>query len=200
MCLSGLSKVADVYLYIFGHLSEFSSCPCVAQDLFWKHEIKQNVEQWPSEIKLLNKFYQLQKLRIGFSSFVTFCIVVLKVLVSFNPYHLERIWCNPDKFSHWSCVAMIVFKLCMHAVVFSNLKSQHENLKVLQYFFISKVFDFSFWCVKMNYSILLKYTNIDINASSKLKTLCFEFSLGIFLLAENKIFCVFKLCNHTSMQ
>ncbi len=68
---------------------------------------------------------------------------------------------------------------------------------------------FGFWSVKsisvvkMNHSILLKYTNVDINSSSKLKILLkmlrFEFSIETFLSAENSTLWVFKLWNHTSM-
>ncbi len=50
------------------------------------------------------------------------------------------------------------------------------------------------------HSIPLKYTNVDINAGSKLKTLRFEFSIETFLSAENSTVWVFKLWNHTSMR
>jgi hypothetical protein len=101
--------------------------------------------------------------------------------------------CIDETYFYLSCVATVVFNVCFpHAVEFSNLKSQLENSKVLQQYFVSKYFDFIFYSFKINHSILMKYTNVDINASSKLKTLHFEFSIEMFLSAENATFCVFK--------
>ncbi len=82
-----------------------------------------------------------------------------------------------------SCVATVVSNMfLLHAIAFSRLTKTQKCSNTIFIGFTS--IDVYLQC-NLYHSILLKYTNVDINASSKLKTLRFEFSIETFLSAEN---------------
>ena len=93
-----------------------------------------------------------------------------------------------------------VITACSWVFKFEITTCKHKSVATVFHFLSVKiqVSLVSLW-VKWTISILLKYTNVEINASSKLKTLSFEFSIETFLSAENSTVWVFKLGNHTSM-